>query len=77
MTYPSPLLILTLELLSNSMRGRMSGTGSGFMILEYNFNSSHSFEELMFHLKKQKKRFSHLSVQREADQEDRMCYYWL
>lgn len=60
MGYPSPLLpILHLELLSNCMRGsRKSGTGSGFMILEYNFNFLHSSEEFMLHLKKQKKRFS-------------------
>lgn len=36
----------------------MSGTGSDFVILEYNFNSSHSSEEFMLHLKKQKKRLS-------------------
>lgn len=74
MTFPFPfLLILNLESLSNSMRGRMSATGSDFMILEYNFNSSHSSEELMLHVKKQKKSCSHLSKQREADQEDREC----
>lgn len=56
------------------MRGRMSATGSDFMILEYNFNSSHSSEELMLHVKKQKKSCSHLSKQREADQEDRECW---
>lgn len=66
LSYPFPrLLILNLELQSNSMRGsRMSDTGAGFMIWGYNLNSSHSSEELII-LKRNKGRgFLNLCMQR-------------
>lgn len=43
--YLSPLLTANLEFLSNSMRGSRLGTGSGFMVLGYNFESSHFSED--------------------------------
>lgn len=67
MACPSPvLLILNLELLSNSMRGsRTCGIGAGFMILECDSKSSYSPEELMLHSKQEKKRLPSISVRKQ------------
>lgn len=64
---PSPvLLILNLELLSNSMRGsRACGIGAGFMILECDSKSSYSPEELMLHSKQEKKRLPSISASKQ------------
>ena len=75
MACPSPvLLILNLELLSNSMRGsRTCGIGAGFMLQFYIIIFSRRTHVT---LKERKEEATlHLHAQIEADQEHGMCYF--